>query len=96
VAGGTGTAELDFGAGNELASVAITGLTGILVTDHAEAFFMAEDHLTDHNADEHMIAALGVHLICSKPTAGVGFNITAVSGVGPLTGKYNCRYVWSS
>lgn len=96
MAGGTGAAEVDFGTGNEIASVAITGLTSILATDHAEAFFMAEDHATDHNADEHMIAALGVHLICNKPTAGVGFTITAVSGVGPLTGKFNCRYVWSS
>ena len=96
MAGGTGIAEIDFGARSEIASVAITGLGAIVATDHAEAFFMAEDHPTDHNADEHMIAALGVHLICSRPTAGVGFTITAVSGVGPLTGKYRCRYVWSS
>jgi hypothetical protein len=96
MAGGTGTFEIDFGAGNESVDVAITGLTAIVATDHAEAFFMREDHSTDHNADEHVLAAMVVKLVCNTPTTGTGFVITAQSFIGELVGKFLGRYVWSS
>ncbi len=95
MATGTGSTEIDFGAGGTVASVAVTGQTSILATDHVGAWFMAEAS-TDHAAETHRyIFPLFVGLVCNAPTAGVGFTITATSLI-TLTGKIKCRWGWSS
>lgn len=93
---GTGTAVVDFGAwpGSNEASVAVAGLSEILATDHAEAWFMAEPSL-DHTANDHAYAATLAALSCSTPTEYVGFTIHARS-VHKLQGKFNVHYVWAS
>lgn len=52
MATGTGSVEIDFGAGGTVASATVTGQTSILATDHVGAWFMAEAS-TDHSAETH-------------------------------------------
>jgi hypothetical protein len=93
MANGTGTATIDFGAGANEVSVAVTGLTGIGATDECEAWFMSESG-GDHTEKDHRYAALFVNLSCSRPTAGVGFTIYATS-IYKMTGSFTVNYVWA-
>lgn len=95
MAGAAGNTEVDFGAapGNVLATVAVTGQSGILTTSLVEAFFMAEQS-TDHLPGEHVIAAHLVKLVCETPVAGVGFTIYALADQR-MHGKFKLRWVWA-
>ena len=92
---GVGSATIDFGAqpGKNIATVDVTGQGAISTTSHAEAWFMA-DSTAEHNAYEHTMAPLLVALVCSVPTAGIGFTITASSQYN-LTGTLKIHWVWS-
>ncbi len=92
---GQGSVEIDFGSGNgsNEASVAVTGLTGILSTNAAEAFIMHEPS-TDYTAEDQSYLDAFLGLTCSVPTDGVGFTIHARS-TEELTGKLKIRYVWA-
>ncbi len=95
MATGTGSVEVDFGAGGTVATVAVTGQASILATDHVGAWFMAEAS-TDHTAETHRyILPNFVGLACNAPTAATGFTITATSLI-TLTGKIKCRWAWST
>ena len=103
MAGGTGTGILAFGTGAFETSVDIPGLTGILTTDHAEAFFMYEDTTISNppgnDADNHLEASATYVLSCSVPVAGTGFTVRALARGMPsiqLYGNYKFRFVWSS
>ena len=103
MASGTGTGILAFGSGGFQASTVITGLTGILATDHAEAFFMLDDTVTSNppgnDADNHFEAAATYVLSCTIPIAATGFTVSALARGMPsirLFGNYKFRYVWSS
>lgn len=96
MAGGTGTAELDFGsgAGSNEASVAVTGIAGITAGAKVEAFFM-RDTSPDHSVGDHLYAAALVGLACGSVSAGVGFTIYARS-LEKLTGRFTVNYVWAT
>ena len=95
MASGQGSVEIDFGSGNgsNEASVAVTGLTGILSTNAAEAFIMHEPS-TDYTAEDQSYLDAFLGLTCSVPTDGVGFTIHARS-TEELTGKILVRFVWA-
>lgn len=88
-----GSAVLNFGAGTgtDLASVVVTGLTGILSNSHVEAWLMYEAS-TDNTEDEHLMVPL--NLRCGTVVVGVGFTIYATSP-WLLNGTYKVRWVWS-
>lgn len=92
---GLGTAALDFGAtpANE-ASVTVTGQTEITAECSAEAWFMART-TADNNADAHKQAAAFMRLVCSEPTPGAGFVITAYCLIGSATGEFTVDFTWS-
>ena len=96
MANGTGTATIDFGAhpGSNEASVAVTGITGILITSKADAFVMADDTSASHTASDHRYFESFASLSCGTPTAGTGFTIYARS-IEKLTGTWTLRYVWA-
>lgn len=95
MATGTGSVEIDFGAGGTVATAAVAGQASILATDHVGAWFMAEAS-TDHSAETHRyILPNFVGLVCNAPTAGNGFTVTATSLI-TLTGKIKCRWAWST
>jgi hypothetical protein len=89
--GAKGTATIDFGAGSQYATVAVTGQTGIESGSACEAFVMAESG-TGANAYEQMIAP--IKLTCGDVVAGTGFTIHAVSE-WTLSGTYAVRWVWA-
>jgi hypothetical protein len=94
MANGTGTAELDFGAGSNSASVAVTGLTAITALSKAEAWVMGDDTSADHTAEDHRFFPVFAALTCGTPTASTGFTIYGRSSQ-QMTGKWTVRYVWS-
>ncbi len=95
MAGGVGTATIDFGAwpGSNEASVAVTGQTAISATSAVEAFTMAEVS-GSHTAADASYAVLFMALTCTPPTTGVGFTINARAD-HTLTGTFAVRWVWS-
>lgn len=95
MAGGTGTAEIDFGThpGLNETSVTVTGLTGITSAAFCEAWFMATTATTDHTTADHKYAPTFIALTCSDIVAGTGFTINARSHE-KMTGKFNVSYVW--
>jgi hypothetical protein len=97
MASGVGVAEIDFGAwpGANEASVAVTGQGEITPQASAEAWLMADDTTTDHDANDHRYASILMGLTCGTPTDGVGFTIYARS-LEKLTGAFKVRWVWSN
>ena len=92
---GVGTATIDFGATPATeASVAVTGQTAISATSRVEAWIMART-TADNDANAHKQAAAFFRLVCSEPTAGVGFTITAYCLVGAAVGEFDIEYTWS-
>jgi len=91
-----GVAVLDFGAtGSDLATVVVTGQTGIVAGSDIDAYFMAEAS-ADNAADAHVMAAAMVQLVCGAIVAGTGFTIYGVSHDGGVTGTLNVQWVWST
>lgn len=95
MASGTGTATVDFGAapGGNLATVAVTGQSGITSGSHVEAWVMGEAS-ANHSAYEHAITPLTVR--CGDVVAGTGFTVYASSHEMRLTGQFKVRWVWST
>jgi hypothetical protein len=91
-----GTAVLNFGtgAGSEVATVAVTGQSGIGTGSRVRVWFMAAT-TADHNADEHgLIFPSRVGLSAGNIVAGVGFTIYAETEL-QLTGAVSVCYEWS-
>jgi hypothetical protein len=89
-----GTATIDFGSGNNEASVAVTGQATISATSKAEAFVMADDTSSNHTASDHRYFGSLANLSCGTPTAATGFTIYARS-IHKLTGTWTIRWVWA-
>ena len=96
MAGGTGTATLDFGSfpGTSEASVVISGLTAISATSKASAFIMADDTSSSNVAEDHRYIPLFLALTCGTPIAATGFTIYGRASFD-MQGTYSVRYVWS-
>lgn len=90
-----GTAVLDFGtgAGSGVATIAVTGQSGIGSGSRVRTWFMAAT-TADHNADEHMLFASRVGLTAGNIVAGVGFTIYAETEL-QLTGDVSVCWEWS-
>lgn len=89
-----GVSIIDFGAGSNEASVAVTGQTAISATSKAEAFVMGNDTTSDHTANDHKYFPTFAGLTCGTPTATVGFTIYARS-TEKLTGQWSIRWMWA-
>lgn len=95
MAGGTGEAVLDFGAGSNEASAVVTGLAEILATSKVEAWVMGDDTTSDHTASDHRYFAALAGLTCGTPVLATGFTVYARSE-HKLTGAFKVRYVWAN
>lgn len=89
-----GTATIDFGAGANEASVAVTGQTTISATSKVDVFIMADDTTGDHTASDHRYLAALAGFTCGTPTAATGFTIYATS-MHVLVGTFAVRWVWA-
>jgi hypothetical protein len=94
----TGTATLTFGTAASLSidtSIAVTGQATISGTSKCEAYFM-DDATSDHSADEHILAASMMDLVCGSVVAGTGFTIFANAREKQgLVGSWTVRWVWA-
>jgi hypothetical protein len=86
--GAVGQAMVDFGAfpGSNVATMAITGQSGILDTDHPTAQIITA-------TDEGSLLASLINVTCTAPTAGVGFTIRAFS-MEKIQGQIAVRWRW--
>lgn len=94
----TGTGTLTFGTAASLdiyATAAVTGQAAILSGSKCEAYFMG-DTTTDHSADEHILAASMMDLVCGDIVAGTGFTIHAWAREKQgLVGSWTVQWVWT-
>jgi len=92
VAGGTGSAVLNFGAtpGTNLVETVVVGQTGILAGSQVAVWMMPEATAT-HNAYEH--AVVPMKLSGGDIVPGVGFTIRAVTD-WRLDGTFKVRWSW--
>ena len=89
-----GTAVVDFGAaGSDMASVVITGQTGIAATSFVMAV-LAAIATADHSADEHVIEPIVVTPGAIVP--GVGFTVFARTGNVEVFGEWTVKWMWSN
>jgi hypothetical protein len=96
IAGNIGTSTIDFGATPATeASVAVSGETDITAASFAEAWFMGRSTV-DNSSANHQQAAAVMRLVCSEPTPGVGFTITAYCLHGAVTGTFKVEWTWSN
>lgn len=90
-----GSATINFGTGNNEASIAVTGQSAILTTSEARAVIMGDDTTSDHTASDHEYIGDWLALTCGTPTAGTGFTIYGRSSER-LTGTFKVRWVWAN
>lgn len=78
--GASGTTTIDFGAfpGTTMAQVTVTGQASIGSTSLVEAWIFPTA-TSDHNEDEHIVAAMLFDVIAGTIVAGTGFTIYAVA-----------------
>jgi len=92
-AGGRGVAVIDFGAsGKDIASLAITGQTGILSGSAIIVSILAIPS-ADHSADEHIAEEIDV--FAGDIIAGTGFTIYTRTRSLALKGAWNVAWIWS-
>ena len=93
--GNIGTATIDFGATPATeASVSVSGQTDITAASYIESWFMARS-TADNDAEAHKQAAAVMRVVCSEPSAGVGFTITAYCLHGAAVGTFKVEWTWS-
>lgn len=90
--GAAGLSVINFGvSGSDVASLAITGQTGITLTSFVSA------HLTaiataDHSIDEHVVEEMDVR--AGNIVAGTGFTIYARTRNKKITGNWTVAWQW--
>ena len=90
-----GTATLNFGAapGTAMASVDVTGQTGLVATTSFAEAFLQGDSTADHTVDEHLIEQ--IKLRCINLIDNVGFTIQGEILKGRAYGQFTVRWVWN-
>lgn len=94
IAGATGTATLDFGTGNDTASVVVTGQTALDNSRRIEAW-LTSGPTADNDGDAHRIAASLITLTTGDLIEGTGFTITAIDPDSSCTGLFQCAWLWA-
>lgn len=79
--------------GSNVATVTITGQTGLLATDNIDAWIMGSDSTADHNAYEHKLKPFKP--VITNVVAGVGFDIMGISDTR-LDGDFKVRWAWAT
>lgn len=95
MASGKGTASMFFGGTpTDEASATVTGLTGMLPGDHAEAWFQHDDSTSSNDAAAHEEAAAVCILTCSAGNNQMTVKAECLAGL--ITGFLLFHYGWSN
>ena len=88
-----GTATLDFGATPiDEATILVSGLSGLSVASHKEAFVQGDDSTGDNNAAAHKLLAFSGRLFCEYVSA-TSMNVTCNLTLGLATGQFTIHWV---
>ena len=89
-----GTTIIDFGSGNQIASVVVTGQTGVLAGSKIQAEVTPAEELGLHTEDAHLMMASVTQFTVSKSSIvpGSSFTIKAFSDHF-LYGQYTINWV---
>lgn len=87
-----GTATLDFGTGDTVASVAVTGQSGISTSNLVEAWILPAA-TSNNTSDNHIV--VGIDVFANTIVNGTGFTITGICRNGMAYGQYNIAWVWA-
>lgn len=52
------------------------------------------DTTSDHSADEHVVTAMLVKLVCGNVVDDTGFDVYAIADGGGVFGQFTIRWVW--
>ena len=88
-----GTATLNFGTtGADSATILVTGLTGLTVAKHKEAFVQADDSTVDNTAKDHRLLGYWGRFTCEYVSATT-MNIHCDLLIGLAKGTFTIHYV---
>lgn len=88
-----GTATVSFGATpTNRASVTVTGLSGLSVATHKEAFVQADDSTTDNTTNAHYLLGIWGRFTCEY-ISSTSMKIYVDLLVGEATGDFKIHYV---
>jgi len=88
----TGTDTIDFGATpTDSATKLVTGLSGLTVNSHLEAFMQGSDSTADNSADAHQQLAMRSNFYCEYVSVN-SMNIVADVLIGFVTGTFTVHY----
>ena len=91
-----GTATLDFGSTpTDKATILVTGLSGLSVGVHKEAFVQADDTTVGNNATAHRLLGYWGRFTCEYVSA-TSMNIHCDLLIGLATGTFVVHYVTAS
>lgn len=91
----TGTATLNFGSTpTDEASVLVSGLTGLSVATHKEAFVQGDDSTVDNDSTAHKTLAQSGRFNCEYVSAS-SMNVYCDLMFGLATGQFTIHWVTS-
>lgn len=90
-----GTATLDFGSlPTDEATILVTGLSGLSVGTHKEAFVQGDDSTGDNDAEAHKLLSFAGRFFCEYVSA-TSMNVTCHLALGLSTGQFTIHWVTS-
>jgi hypothetical protein len=90
-----GTATIDFGSTPiETATVLVSGLSGLSVATHKEAFFQDDDSTVGNDASAHRVMRMFAKCGCEFVSA-TSMNINVYMSDGGATGQFIVHWVIS-
>lgn len=88
-----GTATLDFGATpTDSATILVTGLSGLAIATHKEAFMQADDSTADNTASDHRLLGFWGRFTCEYVSATT-MNIHCDLITGLAKGTFTVHWV---
>lgn len=88
----TGTATFDFGiTPTDVAAILVSGLSGLSVGSHKEAFVQGDDSTADNTTDDHKFLSVSGRFNCEyvSPTS---MNVNCELVMGLATGQFTVHW----
>ena len=91
-----GTVTIDFGSTpTNTGTILVTGLTGLTLDTHKEAYVQADDTTVDNTAVEHRLLGIWCRFSCEYVSATT-MNIHCDLFIGEVIGTFKIHYVTAS
>jgi hypothetical protein len=88
-----GTATLNFGTvPTDTGSILVTGLSGLTIATHKEAFCQSDDSTTDNSASDHRLLGYWGRFTCQY-TSATTMTVNCDMLIGKVKGTFTIHYV---